>query len=245
MSRYRPLVDVRHARTSGDDGVLGRPRGPARFAKALIARYRHGTRALPGLELSLAARQRECELVLHRHTLQALNPVRVVLQSVLQRVETAAAPARGEATLPVASNVAPIGRAALASAAAPLVAPFAAMPVLHQRLAARATRVETEPATRLAPALVLPAAGSTRAAPASTARLPDDLPLRQAPLRAPVVTPALTSTASDTGPTPPPRRPPSAPAPVLAPHEIERITEQVMTSLDRRILAERERWGRV
>lgn len=242
MSLDRTIADGRHAREGRSDDATARLRGPARFAQALRARYRQGTRPVPALELSLASRLAAGDLVLHRHTLHALHPVTMVLRSVLQRVERTASQVRMEATLPVATGVSLMGRSARPSAAPPVVAPRAPMPVL-QRLAARATRIETEPPVRPSPALPLSAPASTRSTLLAPARLSDDLPLHRPAVRAPLATPAGSATASDTGTPQPARRPTNAPAP-MAPHEIERITEQVLNSLDRRIVAERERRGR-
>ena len=243
MSLERINVDDRPARAGGGDGAPGRLRGPARFAQALRARYRRGARSVPWLELSLAARRDAGDLVLHRHTLHAPNPVTVVLRSVLQRVERPAAQVRIEATLPVATGVAVVERSAQPAAASPVAAPRVPMPVL-QRLAARATRIDADRSAWPAPALPLSAPASTHPAPPSPARLPDDLALRRPAGRVTTATPAAPGAASDTGTPTPPRGPANTPAPHLAPHEIERIAEQVMNSLDRRIVAERERRGR-
>lgn len=219
----------------------------ARFAQGVMARHRHATRLLARLELPLALRARP--LVLHRHAGPTLNTLALTLPTVVLRPALAQPLARGTAPaalpLPRGAMPAPSSRGASATPA-PLH-----MPLALQRIAARSQRVDGLAAAPTSAAHAMPVTGRATPAvrPLPPSGLAHDMPtvLRAAPAPARAGLSNRHQRADEPAPqlaVPALRPQPAAlAAQGLPPHEIERITERVLGSIDRRILAERERRG--
>lgn len=217
------------------------------FAQALMARHGHGVHRSTQLALLLAVRARSPQLTVHRRSAQSTTQLSLTLQTVLQRGQRLhAQPGRRKTELPPAGarldSVLRLPQSELTSAHAPIQAPVSG------RILARRARVDVVANSQ---GQVVQAKSLARGPDAFRAtvppeRMPADLPMvRQRsntaalnvrggpPVEPAPAVPNVSRTASSTS------------TQALPPHEIDRITEQVMGSIDRRILAERERHGRV
>jgi hypothetical protein len=230
--------------------AVARLRGPALFAQALLRRHAQRSARMAGLELLLAQRLAPQPLAVHRHAGNTVNRWSVTMQTVLQRVEQVAQRAE-HASTPSGMPAMPLGSRAAAPANA-----AQREPAHHQaaggntmlRLVARASRVETtapSPAPTLRPTSLAASPDAPRGVMA--APLPQDLPAVRAPTAARNLGRASQTSDAQAGTetaTPAARTQPVAVGQPLPQHEIERIAEQVIGSIDRRIVAERERRGR-
>ena len=229
--------------------ATARSSGPASFAQALLARHGQGVSRAPRLEMLVASRARAQFTLLRQMSFTFTQPS-MILRDVESRGEVAPTPmGRGDSefTLPA---VWPRPISAAHPTAGPETSPMPRPSArAFVRAMARSTRVENQK-NPAAAALQSPTIAARpqlieRAPAPRLGRLPDDMPTAQ-PRR------ALATTRAEI-PTPVPSTPPpTTPNPkqgtaqqVLPPHEVERITEQVMSSIDRRIVAERERLGRL
>lgn len=254
-------AEARHPGVRRDDGAMcgavygawqraaaARLSGPARFAQALLARHGQGVRRTPRIDMLLALRKRTQITVLQSAGDTQLH-IAMTLPAAHARIEPSAAPlgrSDHDFALPAVWPQQPRILAPQPSASTPPVPSASATPAMAvlRRALSRGTRLDALPTASAAAAQALPVAAPTSVARAAPARLPDDLPTAKprpasVPMRAepeaasPSDVARLASTAVR-----------AAPTQALPPHEIERITEQVLGGIDRRILAERERLGR-
>ena len=225
---------------------VARQCGPAVFAQALLARHGQGLRRVPRITLLLAPRAQPHHFTLHRHIGNTVNQFTVNMQTVFHRRETAPDRlARVDTTRPLLAMT----RHASASAPALATAHVPSPPVrdnAFRRMVTRRTRTETEPGAmnQVLRAMSVSPEGDPARNGAPSAGIAGDLPMLRPRSKATVAATIEASPATDVTAVPP-RETHTAPAQPLQPHEIERITEQVLGSIDRRIIAERERQGRI
>ncbi len=263
--RFIGSADTAQVRRWGGDAVA-RLSGPVLFARALLARYRLGLTRIPLLDLLPVLRARPHLVALHLHADNRVNRFAVTLHSRLQRQETGPGSLGPEAPAPRLQSRTSARRTAVP--AEPVPPPAAAT---LRRLIARGTRAEAEPGSptpgqgaaprqtgtdssqavvsgRPAPARIASSLSTGPDKPGAGARpvrSPEDLPTVRSRPQAPALATGAVGIATADAAAPSPRTAHPAPAPTLSPPEIERIAEQVIGSIDRRIIAERERRGRV
>jgi len=216
--------------------------GTALFASSVLARYRRVARREEHLQLLLA--QPSKTWVLHRHAGRTENRFGVTLHTVVVRTEAAhseAGQCMEAPTLPV--------RTVMASAIGPMAAAVPRATLLEtstasRRIATRSARIDSPidaraPLQQAMPVVAQPKSIGTESPPV---RLPDAMPTvrpRVSPPGPTVVEPNARAAAAVIT-----RAPAATTEQTLPPHEVERIAERVLGSIDRRILAERERRGR-
>lgn len=218
--------------------------GAVLFANNLLARCRRAAMRLEPLQFLLA--QRSKMVVMHRHAGRTENHFGVTLQTVVVRNETAhPAASKYAAPLTLATHAAPTNAVVLAAPAAQRT-PRQDMPTASHRTAARIVNVAlaVDAMAALHQAMPLAAQLAPSSATSPMAGLPEDMPTvrpRPGPPGAAVAEAQAPVVPADA---PIARMKATVEAQALPPHEIERIAERVLGSIDRRILAERERRGR-
>lgn len=215
-----------------------------RFAQALVARHGLGTRVAQWLDMRLAMRPRAGLLTLQLRGEHTTTLIERNLQTPLQHTKLVRLQPRSHH----AGDVRPAARR---EGSAPLLAGVPVPALLAapfvQRVIARGTRTEALPGERAQAVQAMPASrvGDAPRSAALFGRVPVELALVKPRL---ADAPAAVRPVAPAEPVPALRPVPhavtAAPAQPLPPQEIERITAQVMGSIDRRILAERERHGR-
>ena len=224
---------------------FARLHGPVVFAQALLARHGRGINRVPRFTLLLALRPMPPQLALHRNLTNITNSFAVNLQTVLHRRE--AAPERLtqlDATRQLPAMTLPSGITAPAPAATMGPTPPAVASVLR-RILGRATRTEAKPSAMdgVLRAMPVPAGTAPGLIQAPSAGAAGDFPMLRPRSNSPAAIADEDSATSDVTSTLH-RATLAAPDKPLPAHEIERITEQVLRSIDRHIIAERERRGR-
>jgi hypothetical protein len=221
----------------------------ASFAEGVMARY--GRAAMrPGALLLVLARRTDAVTV-NRFAGRTENHFGVTLQAVVVRHDVAAAAAESRAIPATASTAAQAqaGRARPGASHAlpgmPGQDPADTLPSTAARVAGTAPAAFT-PAAPAAPFPEMPPPSrpgpSTGVAPLVDADT--GMPALR-PRARPAEATAIDASMPTASPGPAAARPAAAsPAPALPPQEIERIAERVLGSIDRRLLAERERRGR-
>ncbi|MEO8154441.1 MAG: hypothetical protein ABI605_15330 [Rhizobacter sp.] len=220
-----------------------RQRGPAAFAQALLARHGQGVQRSPRIEMLLALRARK-HVTLLQQTSHHLSPHATAVH--MHSTSTVAAPVpmgRSDRDFAVPALWLRPATRATTSTASPARTPA---PEVLVRAAARNMRIESLPTAPAPTRQALPLASSAHPPVliASQFSRQDDMPTarpRPAPVSAAAPEPAPASAQAPA----PAAAVVRATAPQALPaHEIERIADHVMGSIDRRIVAARERLGR-
>lgn len=221
--------------------------GPGRFAQALVRRHVRAVRRVAGLTLPLAApRAMQMHVAVSRAG-DSMTRWELKVQAIVQRVRDMLVRVE-RAGLPAGDGMPPAARA-LPASPSPGEGPVAqsAMANAIPRLVARGRRIESAVPAPVQVLQASPARLDTRVLP--TARTADrpgpDLPAVRARM-----TPSMLERSAREGEETrhargaAPRSTATVAPAALPQQEIARIAEQVMDSIDRRILAERERRGR-